>query len=74
MAKAKLSGAVEPIEYVRQQIKNAPRKSWTRIAADNDMTERTISNIMNKAHTPRYDTVMRLHDFFKAAEGKGRTA
>lgn len=72
MAKAK--AVVEPIEYVRQQIKKAPRKSWTRIAADNDLTERTISNIMNATHTPRYDTVMRLHDFFKAAEGKGRAA
>lgn len=56
-----------PIEYVRAALADMPAKDITRIAADSEVSPRTIEYI-KKGRDAHYSTVMKLHAILKKAE------
>lgn len=57
-----------PIIYVRERIVAMPKKSWTRLAADAEVSLRTLYNLSKPGSSAHYNTVMKLHDFLKKSD------
>lgn len=54
----------DPIDYVRASLVPMTPKELIRIAADTDLSPRTLDNI-RKGRDANYSTVMKLHDLLK---------
>ena len=62
-----------PIVFVRASLAGLSPKELTRIAADSDISPRTLVNIQ-KGSGAQYSTVMKLHDLLKKAEIEAQAA
>lgn len=56
--------ASDPIDFVRAALAPMSPKELIRIAADTDLSPRTLDNI-RKGRDANYSTVMKLHDLLR---------
>lgn len=62
-----------PIVYVRACLEGLKPKALIRIAADSDVSPRTLMNIQ-KGRDAHYSTVMKVHDQLKKNEAEAAPA
>lgn len=58
----------DPLEYVRQRLKDMPVADLTRVALAAETSTRTVYNIIKGERDAKYGTVMALHKVLKAEE------
>lgn len=57
---------VDYIGYVRQRLDDMPTSAWNRVAADAEVSIRTLYNLRDNKVDPAYSTVKKLYDLLKA--------
>lgn len=68
----------DKLDYLRAKLKleNIESRLITRIAADTDLSIRTIYNVIDPGRDPRYSTVRKVYDYViskeKEAERKAK--
>lgn len=65
--------ASDPIDFVRAVLAPMSPKQLIRIAADTDLSPRTLDNI-RKGRDANYSTVMKLHELLKQHAAKAAPA